>query len=235
MEEEHIDTLEEALTNDDDEDEDDNHGGGGNQKNNGEETNKSTTMTGSTDNDDNSTTGNIKRIIPGGSKLMENLEEDLGEAIGRCGRAGTLALIQMQRVVFDDLETQINLLFSGKIDCYYFFFTISNKISFDILQKNISLSQDKTNILNGVNMKEKNDVTKEALDTMLYTLEDYFIDFQTRIHPRPLLRLMCICFSQLICIYVSSFLFLNSLLSISTSLYCPLPHTNFIECLSHNT
>jgi len=48
--------------------------------------------------------------------------------------------------------------------------------------------------------------TEEALDTMLYTLEDYFIDFQSRIHPRPFLRLMGMCYDQMICLYTQRFI-----------------------------
>ena len=43
---------------------------------------------------------------------------------------------------------------------------------------------------------EEEEPTTMALQTVLYTLEDYFIDFQTRIRARSLVRLICLCYNQ---------------------------------------
>jgi hypothetical protein len=41
---------------------------------------------------------------------------------------------------------------------------------------------------------------------MLYTLEDYFVDFQERIHPRPFIRLMGLCYTHVLAMFIRQFL-----------------------------
>ena len=64
--------------------------------------------------------------------------------MSKCGSTGTLALLQMQHVIFDDVESESTQLFSNIAD-----------------------------IMNGTGTDEE--TTSEALQTMLLTLEDYFI------------------------------------------------------------
>jgi hypothetical protein len=48
--------------------------------------------------------------------LFEELEEKMGETMAHCGTAGTLSLLQMQRVIFDDVDTLENQLFMGDVE-----------------------------------------------------------------------------------------------------------------------
>ena len=68
--------------------------------------------------------------------------------MSKCGSTGTLALLQMQHVIFDDVESESTQLFSNIAD-----------------------------IMNGTGTDEE--TTSEALQTMLLTLEDYFIGKRT--------------------------------------------------------
>ena len=82
------------------------------------------------------------------SALYESIEEALSECMSKCGSTGTLALLQMQHVIFDDVESESTQLFSNIAD-----------------------------IMNGTGKDEE--TTSEALQTMLLTLEDYFIGKKT--------------------------------------------------------
>ena len=129
--------------------------------------------------------------------VLEELEENLGNAIGRCGRAGSLALMQMQRVIFDDLDVLEQQLFFDEQNVHN---GINNNTTTTNTTSTTSTSSNGNTLERSNSGVEGEKSTEEALDTMLYTLEDYFIDFQSRIHPRPFLRLMGMCYDQMICL-----------------------------------
>ena len=92
----------------------------------------------------------------------------------------------MQRVIFDDIETTSSQLFANTTS---------------ILSGSSSSSSSRGGG-GGGGGDTTIDATEQALETMLYTLEDYFVYFQTRIHPRPFLRLMSLCYNQMLCLYI---------------------------------
>ena len=131
LEDEHLEELEEGLiTNNDNTDADTNA--------DTNETNSTTTTTTKTKNSSSSSKKKGQDDgggVDGGKILLDNVEEELGEAVGAAHRTGTLALLQMQRVIFDDVEELMNDMFGDipallryetcfHLELFFFFFLI---------------------------------------------------------------------------------------------------------------
>ena len=106
LEDEHLEELEKGLViNNDDDDADTND------MNSTTTTSSSSTTTTTSRKSDAGQDGGGGGGVDGGKILLDNVEEELGEAVGAAHRTGTLALLQMQRVIFDDVEELMNDMF----------------------------------------------------------------------------------------------------------------------------